>query len=95
MFHIEYNEVLAILGVMERTLDEMNDSLETFAVATATYNANMQDATATEATNIVLSLRSEIVSMKELIEQSNRKLREGTVGLKQIEDRVSDGGLQV
>ncbi|MBQ9099644.1 MAG: hypothetical protein IJY50_09495 [Clostridia bacterium] len=93
--YIEYNEVLSILSVMERIVDSMNDSLDTFAGAVANYNSTMQDAVAAEATAIVYSLRDEIAYMKELIEVSNQKLREGTTGLKNIEDRVNEGELSV
>ena len=93
MFYLEYNEALAILRNMDRILDEINTSVEKFADATAVYNATMQDATAREATIIVNNLRQEIDLARELIARSRTVAQEGAAGLKDIEDFVSDGGL--
>ena len=93
MFYMEYNEVLQLLRTMDRTLDDINTSIEKFADATDIYNATMQDATAREATLIVLELRNQIDIARMLIAKSRKVAQEGASGLKEIEDYVSDGGL--
>ncbi len=95
MFHIDYNEVLAILASMERTLGEVDDCIDEFDNATRAYNATMQDDVAKEATNIVRTLREDIQRMRELIEDSNKKVEQGARGLKQIEENAKNGGLRV
>lgn len=94
MFYLDYNEVLRILKTMDRTLNEMETSIETFAGATSVYNATMQDATAKEATAIVMELRAQIDMARELIAKSRKVAQEGATGLKDIEDHVRDGGLR-
>ena len=94
MFYLDYNEMLRILSGMERTLREIEESVEKFAGATTVYSATMQDATAREATAIVRELRAQIDMARELIAKSRTVAREGAEGLKIIEDYVSDGGLR-
>lgn len=95
MFYLEYDEVLSILATMSGILGQIDTAIDNFSVATYAYNITMQDATATEATQIVHALRNEIIEMKELIEKGGKIAYEGACGLKGIEDHVSNGGLKV
>ena len=92
---IYYDEVLSVLAAMQRTLNEITDSLETFGGAVTKYNLTIQDATATEATSIVNSLRDHILHMQELITVSASKVEEATRGLAKIENNSLNGGLSV
>ena len=93
-FMIDYDTVLGILAIMQRTMGDMEDALEEFAVSTGRYNATMQDQTAQEATTIVNEMRRTIEQTKAQIEQSAKRLQQGAAGLKGVEERVRDGGLR-
>ncbi len=94
-FSFQYDEILSILSMMSRTLNEIDESVDELHTATAVFNATIQDGTATEATSMMNSLRDEIENMKEIIEDSRKKVEAGARGLKEIEERAKNGGLRV
>ena len=93
MFYLEYNTAIDILRAMDRILDDIDAAVERFEQATNRYNATMQDAVAREATLIIKEQRQQIEAAKLLITKSKKIAQEGASGLKEIEDFVSDGGL--